>query len=90
MREFFDPMQETQNIVLVNADTVHKAEKLLVGCESCSPEAELPFDNMIDFVTGNKPCTTDYIFVEAMATCPQCGRPINEKTLVEVSADCEI
>jgi hypothetical protein len=35
-------------------------------------------------VTGNDPKASDYIMVEAMAKCPQCRRPVNEKTLVEV------
>jgi hypothetical protein len=83
MREFFDPTPETQNVVLVNADTLRKAEKLIIGCEGCSPEdADLPFDNILDRITGNNPSVTDYIFEEP-AKCPQCRRPIGEKTLIE-------
>ena len=47
-------------------------------------DAELPFDNVLDRVTGNDPAVTDYIFVEAIAKCPRCMREIAEKTLVEV------
>jgi hypothetical protein len=69
----------------VDAATLQKAEKLILGCEACSPEdAELPFDNVLDRVTGNDPEVTDFIFVEAMAKCPRCMREIGEKTLVEV------
>ena len=43
MPDFFDPKPEEQNVVLVDAITLHKAEKLILGCEACSPEdAELP------------------------------------------------
>jgi hypothetical protein len=38
------------------AATRRKAEALIIGCEGCSPEdAELPFDNVLDCVTGNDP-----------------------------------
>jgi len=42
--DFFDPTPETQNVVLIDAPTLRKAEKLIIGCEGCSPEGgELPF-----------------------------------------------
>jgi hypothetical protein len=41
----------------------------------------LPFDNVLDQVTGNDPAVTDYILGEP-AKCPQCRREIGEKTLV--------
>jgi hypothetical protein len=54
MPDFFDLPAELQNVVLVSAETLRKAEKLIIGCEGCSPEdAELPFDNVLDRVTGN-------------------------------------
>ena len=83
--DFFDPTPETQNVVLVDARTLRQAEKLIIGCEGCAPEdAELPFDNVLDRVTGNDLAVTDYVMVESMAKCPQCKRKVNEKTLVEV------
>ena len=82
-----EPGTELQNVVLVSAATLRKAEQLIVGCEGCSPEdAELPFDNVLDCVTGNDASVTDYVMVECMAKCPQCRRAINEKTLVEIGA----
>jgi hypothetical protein len=71
-------------VELVEATDLRKAEKLILGCEACSPEdAELPFDNVLDRVTGNDPAVTDYIF-EKPAKCPRCMQEIREKTLVEV------
>jgi len=85
MREFFDPLPEQQNVVLVGAATVRKAERLIIGCEACSPDyAEIPFDNVLDQVTGHDPTVTDYIIVEVKAKCGNCKREINEKTLVEI------
>ena len=70
-------------IVAEKDGTLRKAEKLIVACEGCSPkDAEIPFDHVLDRVTGNDPSVTDYIFEEP-AKCPACTRPVNEKTLVE-------
>jgi hypothetical protein len=61
-REFFDPTPEQQNVVLVDAETLRKAEKLIEFCENCNLEgAEIPFDNILDRVTGSVPSVTDYV-----------------------------
>jgi hypothetical protein len=58
MRDFFDPPVELQNVVLVDARTLRQAEKLIIGCEGCSPDdADLPFDNVLDRVTDNDPAS---------------------------------
>ena len=44
--------------------------------------AEIPFDNILDRVTGSDPSVTDYI-LESPAKCPNCRREILEKTLIE-------
>ena len=53
MPEFFDFIDnrapEEQNVVIVEATTLWKNEKLIASCEHSNPEdAELPFDNIID------------------------------------------
>jgi hypothetical protein len=70
MPDFFDPTPETQNVVLVDATTLRKAEKLIIACEGCSPDdAELPFDNVLDRVTRNDPEVTDYTGVNQYDIC---------------------
>jgi hypothetical protein len=70
--DFFDPTPEEQNIVLVNATTLGEAEKRIESCEHCNPDgAEIPFDNILDRVTGSDPSVTDYV-LEAPAKCPNC------------------
>ena len=50
-RNFFDPIPEEQRIVLINAATLRKAEKLIESCGHCNEEgAEIPFDNILDRV----------------------------------------
>jgi hypothetical protein len=83
VRDFFDPSPEKQNVVLVDASTLRQAERLVESCEHCNEEhAQIPFDNILDRVTGSDPRVTDYI-LEAPANCPNCRRDVLEKTLVE-------
>jgi hypothetical protein len=59
-RDFFDPTREQQVIVFVQTATVHRAERLIESCEHCNEEgAEIPFDNILDRVTGSDPSVTD-------------------------------
>jgi hypothetical protein len=81
-RDFFDPTPEQQNVILIDATTLRKAERLIESCEACNPEgAEIPFDNILDRVTGSDPSVSDYLLQEP-AKCPGCRREILEKTLV--------
>ena len=81
--DFFDPTPEEQNVVLVDTATLRKAERPIESCEHCNPGgAEIPFDNILDRVTGSDPSVTDYV-LESPAKCPHCRREILEKTLVE-------
>ena len=83
MADFFDPTPEQQIIVLVDSRTLRQAEQLIESCEQCNEEgAEIPFDWVLDRVTGSKGSVTDYI-LEEPAKCPNCRREILEKTLVE-------
>jgi len=80
-RDFFDPTPEEQQVVLIDAETRRKAEKLIESCEQCNPlAAEISFDNILDRVTGSDPTVTDYI-LEAPAKCPHCRRETFSKRL---------
>src|SRR5262249_26508144 len=46
----------------VNAATLLETEKQIESCEHCNADgAEIPFDNILDRVTGSDPSVTDYI-----------------------------
>ena len=78
-RDFFDPTPDQQNVVLINAATLRKAEEMMESCEHGNPDgAEIPFDNILDRVTGSDPSVT-----EQPAKCPNCRRDTLEKTLIE-------
>ena len=81
-RDFFDPLPEEQVVILIDAATVRKAESLIESCEVCNPDAEIPFDWILDRLTGHDPKTSDYV-LEVAAKCPNCRRLVMEKTLIE-------
>ena len=82
---FFDPSPEEQTVVLIGTATLRDAEWLIESCEACNPDgAEIPFDHILDCVTGSEPSVTDYI-LETPGKCPNCRREILEKTLVELA-----
>jgi hypothetical protein len=59
--------------VLVDSETVRKAEQEIISCEACSPDdAEIPFDYVLDSITGCDPEITDYVLARP-AECPRCS-----------------
>jgi len=74
-----------QNVILPGPETLRQAVTLVSACESCSPEAGLSFEYVLDGVTGNDPTRTDYLLAPAGARCPQCHGGLTEKTLVEIA-----
>jgi hypothetical protein len=53
----------------LSLSTPRKAEKFIESCEHCNEDgAEIPFDNILDKVTGSDPSVTDYI-LEVPAKC---------------------
>jgi len=80
---FLDQQMEDQKIVLVEQQTVRKAERIILSCERCSSDADIPFSEILDRLTGLVPDVTDYL-LEKPASCPKCYRAITEKTFVEV------
>jgi hypothetical protein len=72
-----------QNIIVIASSTLCQAQQLVESCEYCNwTGAEIPFDWILDEITGSDSTVTDYIR-EAAAKCPNCRREIYEKTLVE-------
>jgi hypothetical protein len=70
-------------LVPVDANVIRQAEKLIDGCEHChGDDADIPFDWILDKVTGRSGATTDYILTEP-ARCPTCKHAIRDKTLIE-------
>ena len=70
-------------MVAVDSAMIRAAEKQIESCETCNAEhADIPFNWILDRVTGDRDGTKEYI-LESAAKCPNCKRGIFEKTLVE-------
>src|SRR5205823_246121 len=62
--------------VAVEANTLRLAETLIDSCEACAPaQAEIPFDHILDVITGCDPESTDYVLPEP-ARCPRCASAV--------------
>jgi len=73
-RDFFDPTRAQHNVVLIDAVTLREAERLIQSCEHCHPEdADIPFDWILDRVTGSDPSVTDYVLEEPALVSEQPG-----------------
>lgn len=71
------------NIVLVNESELSEAQAFVVACEFCSTSAGIPFDYLLDAITGCDPSVTEYV-LSHRAKCPGCFCGLTEKTLVAV------
>ena len=81
-RDSFDPSPEKIDIILIDQAFLFRAQPRILSCEACNPDAEIPFDWILDQLTGRSGSTTDYV-LQLPATCLQCGGEICEKTLVD-------
>ena len=68
-RDFFDPTAEQQNVVLVDVAILQKAQRMIAGCETCSEDGELPFENILDRLTGSDPAVTITFWKFRPAVC---------------------
>jgi hypothetical protein len=80
-RDFVDRAPELHQIVMIAGDQVGRLQTMIESCEHCNSAAEIPFDLVLDGVTGRDPSATDYI-LESPAHCPGCRSEVTEKTLV--------
>ena len=71
------------DVAFVEEPTVFGAEYHLSGCENCTEAASIPFDYLLDALTGCDPRLTEYL-MSRLAQCPRCLGGINEKTLVAI------
>ena len=69
-------------LIAVSKASLLRAQERILGCEECSPEAEIPFDWVLDDVTGLSGSEVDYLLSE-VARCPRCLGEVTEKTWVE-------
>ena len=71
------------HVMFVSAETLGHARKLIRGCQACSPSADVPFEEILDRVSGHRAAVTRYIFLGSV-TCPRCWGRVAATTLIEV------
>ena len=69
------------NIVLMNEPELSEAQAFVVGCEVCSTRALIPFDYLLDAITGCDPSVTEYLMCHRVK-CPCCFCELSEKTRI--------
>ena len=69
------------DVAFVDEPMVFGAEDWVSGCQQCDESAAVPFDYLLDALTGCDPRLTEYL-MSRIAQCPRCAGEINEKTLV--------
>jgi hypothetical protein len=65
------------------AATILTAEEIIDSCEHRNPKAEIPFDWILDRLTGSD-SSVSRLYSRAPGEMPRCRREVNEKTLVQV------
>jgi hypothetical protein len=79
--KYFDMRDEEQEVVFIDEPTLLDAQSFIAACEHCSGRAEVPFDQLLDAMTGCNPSTTEYVICHA-AKCGGCRHDVMEKTLI--------
>ena len=78
---YFDIYDEDQNVIFIDEATLLDAEGFVAACENCCERAEVPFDQLLDAITGCDPRITEYVICHP-AKCGFCRQEIVEKTLI--------
>ena len=78
----FDQHLEDSKILVIAEETLRKAERMILSCERCNSEAETPFSEILDGLTGSDASVSEY-FLEKPGNCPRCFRAITDATFVE-------
>jgi hypothetical protein len=60
-----------------------RLENLSSDVRPAVPYAGIPFDSILDRVTGRDPAVTQYVFGDGTIKCPRCMTHLSESTLVE-------
>jgi hypothetical protein len=70
-----------RKIVSVSQNTVVRAESAILGCSRCTPDATMPFWQVVDHLRNPEGLEVVYV-LPVLATCPNCSARIDEAMLV--------
>jgi hypothetical protein len=69
--------------ITVSAETLIGVRRSIHACESCSPNAQVSVQELLNRFTGHFTSEREYMWTEDLL-CPWCAAPIDNETLVEV------
>lgn len=70
-------------LISVSQGTVLQAERVIEGCQQCSPNASVSFARLLHIFRNYRIDQVEFI-LSVLARCPRCGEDINEETLVKL------
>jgi hypothetical protein len=79
-------LKQQQSVILsitVSPHTVAVARRSIHACDACSNDANMPFAQLLDRLTGHFGSEREYVLTDDLV-CPWCDTPIADDTLVEV------
>ena len=64
--------RQRRRLLSIDEHTLQAAQDQIASCEACTPDqAEILFDDVLDWLTGSDPQSTDYV-LNVPARCPRC------------------
>jgi hypothetical protein len=69
--------------VTVSAGTLAEVRRSIHACESCSGNAQVSFEQLLDRFTGRFNPEREYVLTEDLS-CPSCRNSIDNDTLLEL------
>ena len=70
-------------LVSVSQGAVLQAERLIEGCQECSPDASVSFARLLHSFRNYSTDQVEFI-LSVVAHCPSCGEDVSEDTLVKL------
>jgi hypothetical protein len=69
--------------ITVSAGTLAEVRNAIQACETCSGNARVSVEHLLDRLTGRFNLEREYVLTEDLS-CPSCLSPIENGTLIEV------
>jgi hypothetical protein len=75
--------QSLDLFITVSAETLAAVRRSIHACETCSGNAQVSFEHLLDRLTGRFHPEREYVLHEDLS-CPSCRSPIDNDTLLEL------
>jgi|SwirhisoilCB3_FD_contig_61_1649220_length_376_multi_2_in_0_out_0_1 hypothetical protein len=76
-------------LITVSEGTMAEVRRAIHACETCSTNAQVSFEHLLDRLTGRFNREREYVLNEDLS-CPSCFSPIENGTLIEVQGTVKV